>query len=316
MTALPVRKPVSEAGLELAPSPCGALWLRLNGRPVQLRSSGALWSAAERTLVVADLHLEKGSAFAARGQLLPPYDTRATLQRLAAEAGVLKPERIVLLGDSFHDGLGPRRLDVDDLSRITSLSVTSQLIWITGNHDAQGLDMLPGEIADEAAVQAVHEVDALALHFVAGGQVAEIGDGRGLVAQRDGERRALMDGGKKRGAVFAHAAGLDGNERGQVLILRAEPVADPRAHRRTHFRKGAGVELQRRARVLRVVGVHAPQQAEIVRHPGKVRHQVGNHHAGLAARFHRRHGPEREILFRADLRDLGSQRRINFLAVS
>ncbi len=34
-------------------------------------------------LVVSDLHLEKGSAFARRGMLLPPYDTLATLTLLS-----------------------------------------------------------------------------------------------------------------------------------------------------------------------------------------------------------------------------------------
>ena len=65
--------------------------------------SGALWLAAERLLVVADLRLEKGSACAARGQLLPPYDTRETLARLTAEAAQQCRRRILLLGDSFHD---------------------------------------------------------------------------------------------------------------------------------------------------------------------------------------------------------------------
>ena len=45
--------------------------------------AGALYWSDERLLAVADLHLEKGSAFAARGVLLPPYDTTATLARLA-----------------------------------------------------------------------------------------------------------------------------------------------------------------------------------------------------------------------------------------
>ena len=56
------------------------------------------------TLVVADLHLEKGSAYAARGQLLPPYDTRETLARLAAEAAQLTPRASCCWATRFHDG--------------------------------------------------------------------------------------------------------------------------------------------------------------------------------------------------------------------
>ena len=237
MTALPVRKPVSEAGLELAPSPCGALWLRLNGRPVQLRSSGALWSAAERTLVVADLHLEKGSAFAARGQLLPPYDTRATLARLAAEADALKPERIVLLGDSFHDAMGPRRLDVEDLSKITSLSVTSQLIWITGNHDAQGLDMLPGEIADAAALDGLVLRHEPSPHPVAGEAAGHLHPCAKVSASgRSVRRRCFATDGARiiLPAFGAYAGGLNLKDEAYAGLFARAPIACALGDGRVH----------------------------------------------------------------------------------
>ena len=163
------------------------------------------------------------------------------------------------------------------------------------------------EFADEAAVHALDQSDALALHVVAGGDVPQILDGRCLVGERDSERGALMNRGEKSGAIFAHAAGLDRDEAGQVLIFCAEAVADPRAHGRTHFGKGAGVELQRRSEVLRVVGIHAAQQADVVGHACEMRHEIGNRHAGLSARLHRGHGAECEILLGADLRDFFAQ---------
>ena len=64
----------------------GAVQVSVQGVSLALRSSGAVWLAQHQTLVVADLHLEKGSAYAARGQMLPPYDTRETLRRLGREA--------------------------------------------------------------------------------------------------------------------------------------------------------------------------------------------------------------------------------------
>ena len=91
-------------------SPCGGLRLGMLTTQVLLRPSGALWLEAARTLVVADLHLEKGSAYAARGQMLPPYDTRDTLRRLAAEVEQTRPEAVVLLGDTFHDRASEDRL--------------------------------------------------------------------------------------------------------------------------------------------------------------------------------------------------------------
>ena len=64
---------------------------------------GALWWPDTRTLIVSDLHLEKGSSFAARGQMLPPYDTSATLAIVEALVRRLVPERVISLGDSFHE---------------------------------------------------------------------------------------------------------------------------------------------------------------------------------------------------------------------
>ena len=65
--------------------------------------SGALFWEDAGLLVVSDLHLEKGSSFAARGVLLPPYDTVATLGRLAAVIARHDPRTVIALGDSFHD---------------------------------------------------------------------------------------------------------------------------------------------------------------------------------------------------------------------
>ncbi|MBI1407276.1 MAG: ligase-associated DNA damage response endonuclease PdeM [Caulobacter sp.] len=135
-----------------ARSPCGGVAMAINGEPVVMRSSGALWLAGQRMLVVADLHFEKGSAYAARGQLLPPYDTAETLTRLEAEIAALAPATVVLLGDSFHDGRAEDRLFGDDAARIAALSSGRQLVWVVGNHDADGPRDLPGDLADEIAI--------------------------------------------------------------------------------------------------------------------------------------------------------------------
>jgi DNA ligase-associated metallophosphoesterase len=104
--------------------------------------SGALYWGAQDTLIVADLHLEKGSSAAARGSLLPPYDTRATLDRLNVVVERLDPARIIALGDSFHDTGGPERLANDDLAALRTLQEGREWYWITGNHDPD----LPGSI--------------------------------------------------------------------------------------------------------------------------------------------------------------------------
>src|SRR5271155_3984859 len=83
--------------------------------------SGALWWPEQATLIVADLHLEKGSSFARRGTLLPPYDTAATLARLGDLVRQFRPARIVALGDSFHDREAALRLDPADRQALAAL---------------------------------------------------------------------------------------------------------------------------------------------------------------------------------------------------
>jgi uncharacterized protein len=128
---------------------CGGLRTLIGSAEALLRCSGALWLAAERTLVVADLHLEKGSSYAARGQMLPPYDTRETLRRLADEIAALTPATVILLGDTFHDRRSEDRLGADDAESLRELARGRTLIWVVGNHDADGPRALPGETADE-----------------------------------------------------------------------------------------------------------------------------------------------------------------------
>lgn len=126
--------------------------LALNGASVFLTPDGAIWWPRERLLAVADLHFEKGSAYGIRGQMLPPYDTRATLTRLAKLAAAYQPETIVALGDSFHDRCGPERLSAEDRGILTKLTAEHQFIWITGNHDADAAAVCGGA-AEEVYVR-------------------------------------------------------------------------------------------------------------------------------------------------------------------
>jgi uncharacterized protein len=117
------------------------------GRVLVADVSGALWWPAERMLVVADLHLEKGSAHAARGVMLPPYDTRETLGRLATAIGRLRPRTIVALGDSLHDRRAASRIGPDDAATLARLQRGRAWIWVTGNHDPDIAPWLGGEVA-------------------------------------------------------------------------------------------------------------------------------------------------------------------------
>ncbi|WP_428151605.1 ligase-associated DNA damage response endonuclease PdeM [Brevundimonas sp.] len=149
----------------LAPArrPCGSLSVRVMGELCVLRCSGALWLPDHGTLVAGDLHLEKGSAFAARGQMLPPYDSRATLDRLEAEIADLTPERVVLLGDSFHDSRSIGRMAPDDRECLDRLAFGRDWVWLEGNHDREALttayadavSRLPGRIVGDMRLGAL-----------------------------------------------------------------------------------------------------------------------------------------------------------------
>ena len=105
---------------------------------------GALYWPEHGLLVVADLHLEKGSSFARRGQLLPPYDTTETLARLARLIARYAPRVVVALGDNFHDGDGPQRLSANDRVTLTALQRGREWIWIAGNHDPDPAEGIGG----------------------------------------------------------------------------------------------------------------------------------------------------------------------------
>ena len=119
------------------------------GRPLLADASGALFVEDERVLIVADLHLEKGSALARRGMFLPPYDSAATLARLAAVAARLAPRRIVALGDSFHDRHGAVRLGPAERDMLSHMQRGRDWLWIAGNHDPEPPAGLMGDTASE-----------------------------------------------------------------------------------------------------------------------------------------------------------------------
>src|SRR5690348_8775020 len=114
--------------------------------------SGALYWEHERLLVVSDLHLEKGSSFATRGVLLPPYDTAATLTRLAAVIMRHNPHMVIALGDSFHDRSAHERLSASDRQTLVTLQAPRDWIWISGNHDPALPSSLGGVVAAEVAI--------------------------------------------------------------------------------------------------------------------------------------------------------------------
>jgi uncharacterized protein len=197
---------------------------------------GALFWEEERLLVVSDLHLEKGSSFAARGVLLPPYDTVATLVRLAAVIARYDPRSVIALGDSFHDRDAHERLSAPDRDAIGVLQTQRDWIWISGNHDPALPSDLGGMVAHEVAVGGIafrHEptgaVGEIAGHLHPKARVST----RGRSMERrcfacDGERAVMP-------AFGAYTGGLSIRDAAfakifQALGFMAHVLGDNRLH--------------------------------------------------------------------------------------
>ena len=220
--------PVSKDAIRFSASPCGGLAIAINGEPAVLRASGALWLPGHRALIVADLHFEKGSAYAMRGQLLPPYDTRETLARLEKEVAATTPDLLIFLGDSFHDGAAEDRLDRADALRLAALADGRRLVWVVGNHDADGPRCLPGEIVDEMVLGPLllrHEPRA----GLQPGEVSGHLHPAAKVAARGGRVRRrcfVTDGGRVVLPAFgAYAGGLNVKNAAFAGMFAARPLA-------------------------------------------------------------------------------------------
>jgi uncharacterized protein len=133
------------------PAARGAI-LDVVGVPFIADLSGALFWEEQSLLVVSDLHLEKGSSFARRGVLLPPYDSAATLALLGLVVARRNPRMVIALGDSFHDRDAHNRLSAPDREAIVVMQARRDWIWISGNHDPALPSDIGGIVAHEVAI--------------------------------------------------------------------------------------------------------------------------------------------------------------------
>ena len=136
----------ASGGVRVIPAP-----LHLAGERLLLDPQGVLAWPARRLLAVADLHLEKGSHFARRGCLVPPYDTRETVMRLLSALRRHTPRCLVLLGDSFHDAEGSARLPPSERAVLRRALEGLEVVWVLGNHDPVPPEGLPGTACAEWA---------------------------------------------------------------------------------------------------------------------------------------------------------------------
>lgn len=199
---------------------------------------GALYLPDHELLIVSDLHLEKGSAAARRGQLLPPYDTLATLDLLAAVIASHRPAIVVSLGDSFHDDGGAGRMPAPFRDRLARLMVGREWVWVAGNHDPSPPHGFSGMVAQKIAFGSLclrHEPrpgaqsGEIAGHLHPGATVAL----RGRTIRRrcfatDGERLIMPAFGAFTGALNLLDRAYDGIFRRDSLV--AHMLGDDRVY--------------------------------------------------------------------------------------
>lgn len=144
----------------------------LRGVTAVLDPLGAAYLPAQRTLLFADLHFEKGSHFAARGgSLLPPFDTRMTLGFVATLIARYQPRQVISLGDAFHDRRAEHRMDESDAAHLSAMVDTVDWVWVLGNHDPDAPTRFGGTVRQTMALgelQLCHEPGEIAGWSVAG----------------------------------------------------------------------------------------------------------------------------------------------------
>jgi DNA ligase-associated metallophosphoesterase len=230
-TLLPVLSPdsIEVAGLSFVADAAGALFLESDG-----------------LLVLADLHLEKGSSYATRRVFLPPYDTAATLARVTALVARYRPRIVIALGDSFHDRRAAERIHHADRDSLRAVQTGRDWIWIAGNHDPEPPRDLGGQALETFSLGPIvfrHEPTQGAARGEIAGHlhpVARVVTSRGSLRRRcfasDGERcvmpafGAFAGGLNLRDVAFAR---LFGGRAPRVHVLgrdRVYAVADHHCH--------------------------------------------------------------------------------------
>ena len=118
-----------------------AIEIPFQGETLCALASGALLWRARDLLIVSDLHLGKSERIARRrGTMLPPYETRATLERLEADLAATGANGVLCLGDSFDDTDAATSLPEEERLWITRLQAGRRWLWIAGNHDPGPLE--------------------------------------------------------------------------------------------------------------------------------------------------------------------------------
>ena len=231
--------------------------IHLAGERLMLDPAGVLVWPEHGLLAVSDLHLEKGTAFARQGMLLPPWDTRATLDRLALLLRKYRPRIVVTLGDSFHDRGGALRLPAAEIARLRAMTEATRFVWVLGNHDPEPATQLGGDWVDEFSLGAIifrHQGMEPAIRLESSGEICGHHHPKAAIAVRGGSQsRACFVADARRvmlPAFGAYTGGLDVTHPeiarlfprgGRVFLLGRERLFSFALAAPKRERRGAGV---------------------------------------------------------------------------
>ena len=119
---------------------------------LELLPQRAVWSAVERALFVADVHIGKAASFRAAGLPAPAGTTRENLARLDALIEALDPKTIVALGDLFHAPEAYRDASKREFLAWRGRRARLEIRLVLGNHDPRA-----GAPPDALGLQVVSE---------------------------------------------------------------------------------------------------------------------------------------------------------------
>lgn len=113
----------------------GPIDITWHGHHLRLLPDRAIYLPAERTLLVADVHLGKPASFRSAGVPVPEAITDRDLARMTALIGSIAAERLLILGDLIHDAAALRDRTREAVARWRVSLPNIAIDLVVGNHD-------------------------------------------------------------------------------------------------------------------------------------------------------------------------------------
>ena len=134
----------------------GSVEITHGGERLQLLPQRAVYWPAQRALIVADVHLGKGTAFRAMGLPVPSGSSAKDLQRLTALLAATAATRLIILGDLIHGHQSHQPALATALMAWRREQDLLDVLLVRGNHDRRA-----GRLSDDLRIVEVEEPHAL-----------------------------------------------------------------------------------------------------------------------------------------------------------